>query len=259
MSWFDIIKDDEDFDGLTEEQIEEITAIFNEIVERVQREERERLYGPDPEPFIENERLARIMATYLVRLRMINEEIQSKDLGLETQMFSFYYPELTFEALEMIDDLLDELQAANLLDEFNSSYDGIIPDVHYLVNEIINTVAEDVARGSGYGYINKSSWFNTIKGVETATLTAKRWAQKDVDLYNHAIEFIENEIRGTYNTVESVKESLAQELSERMAGILGFMTELTEMQPSDGLVDVNWREVADLFSEEISEVMEAYR
>jgi hypothetical protein len=258
MRWFDIIKDDDDGE-LTEEQIAEVTALFNEIMERIEREERGEFYIPDAEPFIENERLARIMAKYLVGLRIIDEEIQSKDIGLETHMFSFYYPELTFEALEMIDDLLDELQAANLLDEYNNSYDGIIPDVHALVNKIINTVAGDVARGSGYGYINKSSWFNTIKGVETATRSAELWLQKDEDLYMDAVKFIEHEIRGTYNTIKSVKESLAQELSERMAEIDGFMIELTEMQPYDGLVDIDWIKIADLFSEEISEAMEAYR
>ena len=224
-----------------------------------------RIEDDEPETFIEDERLARIMAKYLVLLRLKNEEIESKGKipGME---FSIYYPELTYDSLTVIDDMIDELKAANLLDTYNASYDGIIPNVHTLVNKIINKVT-GTQMGAGYIYdspkddinINKSNWFTTIKGVETATLTAKRWAQKDVDLYNHAIEFIENEIRGTYNTIDSVKESLAQELSERMAGILGFMTELTEMQPSDGLVDVNWREVADLFSEEISEVMEAYR
>jgi hypothetical protein len=103
------------------------------------------------------------------------------------------------------------------------------------------------------------AWFNIIKDIETATRSAELWAQNDEELYNDAIEFIEDEIRGTYNTTETVTESLAQFLSERMALNDGFMSELTEMQPSDGLVDVDWREVADLFSEEISEAMEAYR
>ena len=270
MRWFDIIKDDEDFDGLTEEQIEEITALFNEIVERVQREERERLYGPDPEPFIANEQLARIMATYLVRLRMMNEEIQSKDVGLETHMFSFYYPELTFEALEMIDDLLDELQAANLLDEFNSSSAGIIPDVHYLINEIINSVADDVTDfGLGYIYyrpdeepdeeVNKSSWFNTIKGIETATRSAELWALNEESIYNMAMGFITNSIRGTNTSLEEAIQELAQYLSEIMPNSQGFMNELVDMQPSDGLSDVDWEEVARNFTEEIKEEMEAYR
>tara|TARA_R100000008_G_scaffold86596_1_gene80371 strand:- start:621 stop:1154 length:534 start_codon:yes stop_codon:yes gene_type:complete len=160
-----LLKDDDD--KLPEEAKAALPELFKQIMERVKRRQREREYGPDPEPFIANSRLARIVATYLVRLEMINEEIQSKDLGLETHMFSYYYPELTFEALEIIDDLLDELQAANLLDEFNDSYDGRIPDVHTLMNEIINTVA-DTEVGAGYIYykpneeVNKSSWFNNI-------------------------------------------------------------------------------------------------
>ena len=44
-----------------------------------------------------------------------------------------------------------------------------------------------------------------------------------------------------------------------MASNDGFMSDLTEGNSSDGLVDVDWREVAELFSEDISEAMEAYR
>jgi len=103
------------------------------------------------------------------------------------------------------------------------------------------------------------TWFDIIKGVETATHSAELWAQNDEELYSDAIKFIEDEIRGTYNTIETVTESLGQFLSERMAMNDGFMSELTEGNPSDGLVDVDWREVAELFSEDISEAMEAYR
>ena len=103
------------------------------------------------------------------------------------------------------------------------------------------------------------AWFNIIKGIETTTHSAELWAQNDKELYNDAIKFIEDEIRGTYNTTENITESLAQFLSERMASNDGFMSDLTEGNSSDGLVDVDWREVAELFSEDISEAMEAYR
>ena len=39
----------------------------------------------------------------------------------------------------------------------------------------------------------------------------------------------------------------------------GFMDELVDMQPSDGLSDVDWEEVARNFTEEIKEEMEVYR
>tara|TARA_R100001082_G_scaffold111278_1_gene94723 strand:- start:11200 stop:12006 length:807 start_codon:yes stop_codon:yes gene_type:complete len=268
MSWFNIIKDDEDFDQLTEEQVEELTELFNTIVERVRQREREEMFGPEPEPFIANERLARIMATYLVRLRMEVEEIRSKNLGLETHMFSYYYPELTFRALETIDDLLDELQAANLLEEFQESHDGIIPDVHALMNEIINTVA-DTDLGAGYIYydpqelydslMRKSSWFDTIKGIDTATRSAELWVLNEEAIYNMAMGFITNSIRGTNTSLEEAIQELAQYLSEIMPTSQGFMDELVDMQPSDGLSDVDWEEVARNFTEEIKEEMEAYR
>ena len=264
MPWFNIIKDDED--ELSEEAKAALPELFKEILARVKRRQREREYGPDPEPFIANSRLARIVATYLVRLQMVNEEIQSKDLGLETHMFSYYYPELTFEALEIIDDLLDELQAANLLDEFNDSYAGRIPDVHTLMNEIINTVASDVTEfGAGYIYykpdeeVNKSSWFNTIKGMETATRSAEIWALNEEAIYNMAMGFITNSIRGTNTSLEEAIQELAQYLSEIMPENQGFMDELVDMKPSDGLSYVDWEEVARNFTEEIKEEMEAYR
>ena len=103
------------------------------------------------------------------------------------------------------------------------------------------------------------AWFNIIKDIENATNKAEIWAHNDLSIHRDAIKFIEGEVRGTYNTVYDVTESLAQFLSKRMAQSDGFMSELTEMQPSDGLVDVDWRQVSDLFSEEISEAMEAYR
>jgi hypothetical protein len=103
------------------------------------------------------------------------------------------------------------------------------------------------------------AWFNIIKDIETATNSAEIWAQNDLSIHRDTIKFIEGEVRGTYNTVYDVTESLAQFLSKRMAQSDGFMEELTGREPSDGLVDVDWRQVAERFSEEISEAMEAYR
>jgi len=254
MSWFDLIKDDEEIVEGIENMLRDILASFGVRIE-----------DDEPETYIENEQLARIMAKYLVLLRLKDEEVESKG-KIPGPTFSAYYPELTYEALTVIDDMIDELKAANLLDTYNASYDGIIPDVHTLVNRIINKVT-GTEMGASYIYanpkddidINKSNWFTTIKGVETATRSAELWAQNDEELYSDVIQFIEDEIRGTHNTIETVTESLGQFLSERMAMNDGFMSELTEGNPSDGLVDVDWREVAELFSEDISEAMEAYR
>ena len=103
------------------------------------------------------------------------------------------------------------------------------------------------------------AWFNIIKDIENATNKAEIWAHNDLSIHRDAIKFIEGEVRGTYNTVYDVTEFLAEFLSKRMAQSDGFMRDLTEGKPSGGLVDVDWRQVAESFSEEISEAMEAYR
>ena len=97
------------------------------------------------------------------------------------------------------------------------------------------------------------------KGIETATRSAEIWALNEEAIYNMAMGFITNSIRGTNTTLEEAIQELAQYLSEIMPNSQGFMNELVDMQPSDGLSDVDWEEVARNFTEEIKEEMEAYR
>ena len=97
------------------------------------------------------------------------------------------------------------------------------------------------------------------KGIETATRSAELWALNEEAIYNMAMGFITNSIRGTNTSLEEAIQELAQYLSEIMPNSQGFMDELVDMQPSDGLSDVDWEEVARNFTEEIKEEMEAYR
>ena len=97
------------------------------------------------------------------------------------------------------------------------------------------------------------------KGIEPATRSAEIWALNEEAIYNMAMGFITNSIRGTNTTLEEAIQELAQYLSEIMPNSQGFMNELVDMQPSDGLSDVDWEEVARNFTEEIKEEMEAYR
>ena len=103
------------------------------------------------------------------------------------------------------------------------------------------------------------SWENILRKspTETATRSAELWAQNDYDVYQKAVEIIRL-LASDYGTVEEIKERLIRWLPERMASLEGFMDELIEMEPMDSISDVDWEEVAEIFSEEIEEAVAKY-
>ena len=122
----------------------------------------------------------------------------------------------------------------------------VIQDLDYKIQSMLST----------YEYRDNQ---RLQKGIETATRSAELWALNEEAIYNMAMGFITNSIRGTNTSLEEAIQELAQYLSEIMPNSQGFMDELVDMQPSDGLSDVDWEEVARNFTEEIKEEMEVYR
>ncbi len=53
-------------------------------------------------------------------------------------------------------------------------------------------------------------------------------------------------------------KDLVRHLPEAMAHLDGFMEELVEGTPSDGISDVDWEDVAHGFSEEIMQMLEDF-
>ncbi|HAI16625.1 MAG TPA: hypothetical protein DCM10_00500 [Xanthomarina gelatinilytica] len=103
------------------------------------------------------------------------------------------------------------------------------------------------------------SWQRRLKkGTATATRSAQLWSLNDYDFYNRINNWIKERVFEDKDYNEIFKE-LVQHLPEAMAHLDGFMEELVEGTPSDGISDVDWEEVARNFTEEIKEEMEAYR
>lgn len=153
-------------------------------------------------------------------------------------------------ALQDEDTLMGKIGIFSMLEES-------INDETYIDTHIIDNLDVKIKTMlSNYEYRDTQ---RLKKGIETATRSAEIWALNEEAIYNMAMGFITNSIRGTNTTLEEAIQELAQYLSEIMPNSQGFMNELVDMQPSDGLSDVDWEEVARNFTEEIKEEMEAYR
>jgi len=97
------------------------------------------------------------------------------------------------------------------------------------------------------------------KDQETATRTAEIWVANEETIYNWAMGIINGYAYLDF-TKEQILVSLAQELPDYMANNDGFMEDLNspvnqDDTAGDGLVDVDWDEVALLFEEEIEEMV----
>lgn len=98
-------------------------------------------------------------------------------------------------------------------------------------------------------------WWTIIKGTETATRSAELWINSDERLYNDIMQFITKLIEGGH-TKKVIIAQLISWLSERMALTEGFMDDLINLEPSDGLSDVDWEEVVAGLDEEIDTLFE---
>ena len=103
------------------------------------------------------------------------------------------------------------------------------------------------------------SWRNILKNTETATRSADLWSINDYGFYMSILEDIKFLVKENHSK-EEILESLASKiLPEKMAHLDGFMEELTAMEPSDGISDVDWEEVARNFEEDIDSIIEDYQ
>ena len=103
------------------------------------------------------------------------------------------------------------------------------------------------------------TWKDILKDTATATRSADLWSMNDYGFYMSIIEDIKFLVKEGH-IKEDILETLASKiLPEKMAHLDGFMEELTEMTPSDGISDVDWEEVARNFDEDIDSIMEDYR
>ena len=103
------------------------------------------------------------------------------------------------------------------------------------------------------------TWKDILKDTATATRSADLWSMNDYGFYMDILEDIKFLVKEGH-IKEDILETLASKiLPEKMAHLDGFMEELTEMTPSDGISDVDWEEVAENFDEDIDSIMEDYR
>ena len=102
------------------------------------------------------------------------------------------------------------------------------------------------------------SWQRRLKkGTATATRSAQLWALKEYDFYNRINNWIKERVFEDKDYIE-IFQDLVRYLPEAMAHLDGFMEELVERTPSDGISDVDWEDVADGFSEEIMQMLEDF-
>lgn len=102
------------------------------------------------------------------------------------------------------------------------------------------------------------SWKNILKkGITTATRSAELWSLNDYDLYQNVNKFIKEKAREGLDKDE-IFNAVVKYLPEVMAYLDGFMEELTEREPSDGISDVDWVEVAEGYEPEIEEQIEFF-
>tara|TARA_R100001015_G_C4633976_1_gene199671 strand:- start:4964 stop:5284 length:321 start_codon:yes stop_codon:yes gene_type:complete len=98
------------------------------------------------------------------------------------------------------------------------------------------------------------SWKNQLKkGIATATRSAELWAMNDYDVYQNVVNWIKEKARSGRLDKDEIFNELTKYLPEIMAHLDGFMEELTERDPSDGLSDVDWVAVAEGYEPEIEE------
>ena len=103
------------------------------------------------------------------------------------------------------------------------------------------------------------SWKGVLrKSQATATRSAELWAMNDYDLYQNVNKFIKEKARKGLDKDE-IFNAVVKYLPEIMAHLTGFMDELTEREPSDGIADVDWVEVAEGYEPEIEEQIEFFR
>jgi hypothetical protein len=103
------------------------------------------------------------------------------------------------------------------------------------------------------------SWKNTLKkGTATATRSAELWSLNDYDLYQHITTWIREQARGGRKDKDEIFNELVRYLPEIMAHLDGFMEELTEGEPADGLSDVDWVQVAEGYEPEIEQEIQFF-
>jgi len=103
------------------------------------------------------------------------------------------------------------------------------------------------------------SWKNILrKGTATATRSAELWAMNDYELYQNIYKFIKEKARQGLDKDE-IFNAVVKFLPERMALLDGFMVELTEYEPSDGISDVDWVEVVKGYEPEIEEAIKFFK
>ena len=104
------------------------------------------------------------------------------------------------------------------------------------------------------------SWKNTLRKspTKTATRTADLWSINDEVTYFKIVNFIKEEARKELDK-DKIFNKLTRYLPEVMSHLDGFMEELTEREPIDGLSDVDWIKVAENFEEDIKEKIEFFK
>lgn len=105
----------------------------------------------------------------------------------------------------------------------------------------------------------KMSWKDILKDTATATRSADLWSMNDYGFYKNILNDIKFLVKKGHTKKEILGVLASEILPEKMAHLDGFMEELTEMGPSDGLSDVDWEEVARNFDEDIDSIMEDYK
>lgn len=103
--------------------------------------------------------------------------------------------------------------------------------------------------------MNILNWWRIVKDTETATRSAELWLHNDERLNNEVLLLATKWIEEN-RTKDDVKLMLARALPNVMAHTEGFMEELTEMKPQDGLHEVDWEEVVEGLDEHIDELYE---
>jgi len=105
------------------------------------------------------------------------------------------------------------------------------------------------------------NWKDTLRKSPTATATrsAELWSLNDYDLYQNITTWIKEQARGGRKDKDEIFNELTRYLPEVMAHLDGFMEELTEREPVDGITDVDWVEVAEGYEPEIEEAINFFK
>ena len=102
------------------------------------------------------------------------------------------------------------------------------------------------------------SWKDILKSTATATRSADLWSMNDFGFYKSILDDIKFLVKKGHTKEEIIGVLASNILPEKMAHLDGFMEELTEYEPSDGITDVDWEEVAINFDEDIDTIIEDY-